>query len=519
MDYFKLNQISVPCINSVTGLPDGFKFLEVFNSKRNVNGIVGKIGDDSNNVYIYKICKFFENSVQHEWNILQMLNKLRPYCPHFVYGVSYFDVMINDTFKRSENTFLKENDRKQIKKDVLLLEYVDGEMFGPFLRRTQKKHLAFSLCKQTLIALMIAQYECSFTHYDCHTDNILIKKCPLNSVFLYVLQDEKYLVPSYGYMPVIIDFGYSYNQNCHGTNMNTVCAYTHDGFTSAIYDNDKDFKVFLCHFSYRIVDYFKHSKNVRAIREYIEKLYSKEKKTDLDSGWDSLTEESISQLFENKIMKIFEKSDFDFFENESSHVISILEHLIELPFTQNSDDSTSELIRTLVAEFEKIEKCIKADYYKLYILYTMVRSATKNKKKYLSKDKQDDAVTNFRNDTLKAIDDVAKFANPRGIKWDKLLCALLCLGRAMGKFYRLKMSLLKDEKLKIKPDRNSKEIYHDLDQFMPTPFIYDEETIIYIFDTIKKETRTLHLNTPIITLLNNEQITQKEKCETLLKLN
>ena len=58
----------------------------------------------------------------------------------------------------------------------------------------------------------------------------MVGKCDENAVFIYVLDNEYYIVPTYGFYPIIIDFGFSYSKMSNGTQMNCTLAHTKYGF-------------------------------------------------------------------------------------------------------------------------------------------------------------------------------------------------------------------------------------------------------------------------------------------------
>ena len=513
MEFFK-NSSEELKIDEKKNIPETLKFLKQYNVD-SISGTVGElINPTTEKKYVYKICKYFENILKHEWLIMKSLNTLRDFCPHYCIGVSHYEAYFNDNFRKTTNPFEIDKNRKQVKKDVLLIEHVEGKMFGKLLRHGLKKFHSFSLTKQVLCASLISEKHTSLTHYDLHTDNIMIKKCPLNSVFLYTINGKKYLIPTYGYYPVIIDFGCSFNNEIINKPMNFSLTSSHFGFTTQIHDETQDFKKFLCNISHRLCKYFT-SESIEKFRDYVEDLYDK-KDIDNESGWETIAEESLTVLLEDKVYRIFEKHESDFFEDQSRAVIETLQNLAEIPFITNCDEPITDILRSIVIEFKKIEDSVRQHYYLLYILQASVNSANKNKKLYLTKGKRDDAVSLFKSDVLQSIDDVAKFANIKGVNWDKYLCSLLCLGRCIGKFFGLKTKLLIEQKEKLKPSKTSEEIYSDLDKLLETPFIYDNETAVFVWDSDNKTSKVI-VNLKNIENLNNKSTKNEEKIKIILE--
>ena len=99
---------------------------------------------------------------------------------------------------------------------MLLLEYIEkSSKFCNYISSDKvSEDVLFSIIKQTLMGINIAQKYKKFSHYDLHSNNIMIKKCNKNLVFVYKLdEDNQFCVPTFGYYPIIIDFGFSYIEN------------------------------------------------------------------------------------------------------------------------------------------------------------------------------------------------------------------------------------------------------------------------------------------------------------------
>ncbi len=72
------------------------------------------------------------------------------------------------------------------------------------------------ITNQLMIAILIAQKKLSFIHNDLHFDNVLICKCLQRTFMLYVFEYNSIcyaLLPTYGYYPIIIDYGFSFSED------------------------------------------------------------------------------------------------------------------------------------------------------------------------------------------------------------------------------------------------------------------------------------------------------------------
>lgn len=77
----------------------------------------------------------------------------------------------------------------------------------------------------------------------------------------------------------------------------------------------------------------------------------------------------------------------------------------------------------------------------------MIISTNKNREEYTNDSTRDKAVNSFKNDILKAIDQVAKYATIK-LNWEKLLCSLLCLSKNIENYCYEKMEKLCHDKNK-----------------------------------------------------------------------
>jgi hypothetical protein len=97
----------------------------------------------------------------------------------------------------------------------------------------------------------------------------MIKKCDKNLSFLYVIDDEnQFLVPSLGYYPIIIDYGFSYIENMDNGPLWASLAHTNVGFMCDRFDPIADPKLFLVTVSFEIKNK-RNSKKSKLFRKII----------------------------------------------------------------------------------------------------------------------------------------------------------------------------------------------------------------------------------------------------------
>ena len=484
------------------------EFLEFHSSfyQTGKQGILGLLKNKySKDKYVYKMSQYLNFLVDQEFSVMEGLNQIRNYCPHFCKAYGKFKTRVNLKYRQEVNPF-EYDDNNYINTEVLIMENIDNsrKLYRYIKNDNVNPEIIMSLVKQTLMSNIIAGEHLKFSHYDIHSNNVLVKKCKPNSAFFYILDENRtYLVPTYGYYPVVIDFGFSFNKNCEEKPLHGTLAHTNIGFISSNYDQHSDAKLFLTSVSHEMKKY-KKSEISETFRSLIKTIYGK-CNIDLECGWDNREDTlSISDEILRKVNSQFKRSKF--FRNQGHHIIDVMQTLIDLPiYKRRTDDDISDLAGILISEFYKIEREISSDFYNMYIIKKMVESTINNREIYMDKTTREEAILNFRNDILSTIDSVVHFCNPK-INWEKLLCCLLCMSKCMEnichdklkKLLSLKKSDYNNMKLK-----NTTEIYEAIEANIPSHFFYDKETIIYVWDCVQQKSYKMNLNDQLINDLND----------------
>ena len=472
--------------------------------KKGKQGIVGFFNNkETDEKYIYKISQYLDFVIDQEYQVMKDLNKLRDFCPHFVKMFSKMRIPVSSNYRRAKNPFIPNSEYKMITTDMLIMQYIeDSKKFVKYIKDEDVPTLhLLSIIKQSLLATIIANQKVDFTHYDLHSDNILVKKCNMDSVFLYIFNDQYYMVPTYGIYPIIIDFGFSYSKSCEQQQMYCSLAHTDYGFLQCKEDQNGDAKLFLPSVSHEINRY-RGSETSQDFRNLVKNIY-KDVKVQLDCGWDKRQKTSINDDFLEDYEKTFEKSPF--FKEQSIYILDLLQTLIVLPLKyRRSKESTKELLSLVINEFSKIEKLISDDFSHLYIFKEMIISTNKNREEYTNDSTRDKAVNSFKNDILKAIDQLAKYATIK-LNWEKLLCSLLCLSKNIENYCYEKMEKLchdKNKDYKKIPLSSTIEIYKSIEANFPSEFTFTKHTTLYVWNADTENSTKIRLEPRLIQLLN-----------------
>ena len=235
--------------------------------------VVFKIGSDVN------LC------IEHERDVLQSLNTIRDWCPHYVGYLGYLVVPVANDFIESEKQPDSEEEeevfeRRCSSKDeepkiepgtldiwenrddfvngsMILLEYIGSndcsQTFSMHhMGRYGSMQQNLSQMCMTLCGLETAQQELQFVHYDMHLDNILMKECNEDLVFVYKYANPNdfVMVPTLGHYPVMIDMGSSFSQNLVGNSVKTSISFYSSGLQPTVFDPLND----VHHFLFRCID-------------------------------------------------------------------------------------------------------------------------------------------------------------------------------------------------------------------------------------------------------------------------
>jgi len=451
--------------------------------------------------FVFKLSQYIDYIATHEYEIMKGLDDIAEFCPHFCRSVALINHGVEPRRKKGANPF-EIISKYPIKQPILIEEYIEGRNLGHYIDRN-KYDVVFSSVKQVLAAITIAQKCKNFSHYDLHSDNIILEKCSPDQVNLYIFdKNSAIIVPTYGYVPKMIDFGFSYNENINDNYATTGISYTDIGFMSDRFDWISDFKLFLVSVSKEINNSGKDKRGER-LRNIARNIFGK-LELDWKTGWDSDSNlQGATAATIDKINNMVKSTGI--FKDHCYTCIDIIQSMLILPFEKKSSSELMVAYPIFLKEFAKIENEIGSAIYKMYILRCIVDVAKSVKADYMDEEKRPSAVETFKNALKDAILSVSKFCLPRGIKYELMLCSLYSFSDCVeGILYKNieKRVLQKDKMYKNLIPTSALEITRIVDSNFEEKYMYSGNTIIKVYNSVEKTSKEIHITDEQADFLN-----------------
>lgn len=332
-----------------------------------------------------KVSKIIDFKTEHEYKIMRELEKLQS--PFFCRPISLHQMLMRSSFlhKGDGSPFSKNGTLM----DVCLMQYIPGGMLLEDIisdSTTYSIDVVMALVQQVLGALVMAQETLQFTHYDLHTDNIMVRPCHSNVVFKtkpllksphHFSQDI--LVPSYGLCITIIDFGFSYTKNaCDNRPITTPVMFPNLGYTSHVFNPIADCKVFLVSVLHELKTFRKHQP-CELLKRIVANCFDGPA-INWENGWDNVVKNIQYDDMASTIHKIAKKTgrDESVFVHYHDECLDLLQSGIILPVQQKplTGNNLQLSLQSFLAEFWKFEECmVGSDSKRLHILKIIVRAS------------------------------------------------------------------------------------------------------------------------------------------------
>lgn len=322
-------------------------------------------------IYVFKIPKEVNTLVDHEFKVAKDMEDLTFYLPHFnrVFEIKReIKCHVPDKLKKiKDSKYFNPFNTYNCVRDVLILEYIPSTLtLLEYLKGTKFGTNTESLIHQLILALLVAQQEKNFTHYDLHLENILLRRCLQRTFFWYKFTYEEVvinrLIYTNGYFPVLFDYGFAYSKGLEGTSYNNSLFFTNKGYTPFMFDDVNDFKTLLVRLAYvkGCPQKIKHLVNKKFLK-------SNELKFELskETGWIKSTISSAARIVCKKIEKIIVElvSDYKncFIYTELDNIVDIFGILLKLPIGGNNfkTKTLNSVMANFLTEWQKIDLWFK----------------------------------------------------------------------------------------------------------------------------------------------------------------
>ena len=459
---------------------------------------------DENLRYVFKLSQYTNHLPYHEMTIMQGLKNICTYCPHFCKGFGVLKVPVEPRFRKTKNPFDIVS-KYPIEKDILICEYIDSssKFYNYIKSKNIHEDVLYSIVKQVLMGICIAQKEKEFTHYDLHSNNVMIKKCNKDLVFLYKLDNEnKFCVPTLGYYSVIIDYGFSYISDMNDGPLYTSLCHTDVGFISDRFDWVADPKLFLVTVSDEIKEK-RRTKKSKKLRRIVKNIFTP-LRIDWESGWDDVEKKGavdyVANILQNHndISKLFD--DYDYY------CLDLLQSLIILPLEKQNYSNIHKSYKTFLNEWIKIEREITNEFYNIYILKELVDIARHVRPYYIKPETRNQSITIFRNSIYESLNKISKFCRPKDIHFEKLLCSMYVLAKNIeGILYEVISTRMEDKQKEYDKMllQSTEQIFAVVNVNIKDDYIYNKNTTVLIIDNVNKKNAIYQVPENEIDNINN----------------
>jgi hypothetical protein len=470
---------------------------------------------------VFKYSQYINYLIQHEYCIGEDLNNLA-YSDHFVKTIGAINIPINPkinhkVIKRAQKTnsyvnpFDVSNCKYPIYKEVLLQEEIkNGQKFSHYIKKKLlSQEQLYGIINQMLFAIKIGQTR-QFTHYDLHSDNIIVKPCNSKQINIYKFGNKAYLVPTHGFTPIIIDFGFSYSNALNSGYCWPSMGHTHAGFISDRFDPISDMKLFLLTVSSEIKD-ANTNENSLKLRNICKNIFA-HLKVDNYNGWDDYLDISAS----DSVLDLFSNVEHEssLFDRFNYHIIDLVTSLTILPYEEEKTKDVVPAFVAFISEYAKIEKELDNDFYSLYVLKDVIQSVRNVRHLYIKQKTREQAIHNFRTDCFEAVNTVSKYCTLKNVKWEKMLCGIICLSKNVEGLIHIYMEKLMAKKVKhLEKMRISKpeEVWECINFHIPDSVNVniDKDSTFILIDIENTSRKEIKLNKKQIEELNRTHWSEK----------
>lgn len=497
----------------------------------------------SRNFIIYKIGIETPFLSTHEYLVaVSLYIYTSKFLPNFVRPYTFLKDI--ETSPKEKNPF--EITSNHHPNDLILMEYIYSCTTLATLIESKPK-LSFdtinSLINQLMIAILIAQNKVDFCHNDLHFDNVLISKCIKRTFMIYVFFTEGSkipnfaLIPTYGYYPVIIDYGFSYTKHLMNKNLYIGIHQDNKGYISHRFDKFTDFKTMLVRLNYSGYKFKDDNNHTRKM--FNQDVYRIFKNIPIDhqTGWDKIKEKSISKkliytirpFIFNFIQKEHtrtsfncslaeSKNKFEFIDTYEALVVDIICSLIILPLKSKPYEDLAENIELFLEEWIKIEKWLSDKYQKIYTLKHIVQLISDG----IWKDESNEEIIyEFKRNVFKIMDSISSNITLSNVHFENLYKSILNLSTCFEGLmyeYDLKCITRKTKEWESMPKniKTSFDLYKIIEPYISNQVTIQLDDYFIVCDSINENTFSFVVQDSSIVSTFNSMDIYEEKIKYLL---
>lgn len=452
---------------------------------------------------VYKVSRTDDNLVQHEYNILKALEPLSQYCPHVhrAYGLIQFECNVH--FEHDSPLECTPRSKK-ITRPMLLMQHVSHKHnLNQIIEDLQvKDDVAIHAFKQVCLALHLA-HAFRFTHYDLHTENILMRPCNPNMQLLYLLDDHTaVLVPTLGYMVNLIDFGFAYCEQPHNT-LTCTLVHTQQGFTSDRFDACSDLKLFFVSTAHDVQRQDHRRKMGEKLGNITRNVFGG-MNLNWSSGWDNSKSVNPVQLVHELVKDYVRPSAFF---SKSDLWFDTVQQLMQVPLRPLPYHDLERSCRGFVEEFSKFEERIASKTLLNCVLRILVKHVRTYRDAYVKEGEEAVwATLEIKKHFLEEYTELVHYHVP-ALDYDKMICCLLLMSHCIeGLFHDMmeKRHAEKERQNAIMRCRTPLEFYHLMDYNFPATSSnkpWSVKTQILVIDHPRRKSQTVQLTKEHVAVL------------------
>jgi hypothetical protein len=306
---------------------------------------------------------------------------------------------------------------------VLLMRFIPGFTVGAsiysgvgsgdIIRSPARYH---AVIRHVIATLTIAYAKCALAHGDLHVNNVILRPCDHRLVILYVLNGVPYAVPTYGFIPTIVDFGQAHVGGVR--TITTSLGHTHVGSNPLYPEPARD-----CHrFINGVLNALDttHPSVGRSFRTTLRSVVRNDRLGRTGGR-------SITRRISHAIAPYADRRS-NMFVVFSSACIDMLLGLVRTPTRRMPYRNAAYAYAAFTRQWAFVEAAIPHPMSLFRILRGVVEAVAGVSDMYRRVSTRVEAVATFRRVALRCVDHHAAFCDLTPVDWETMLCAMLELG-------------------------------------------------------------------------------------------